>query len=139
MQPSFMLTKLSGLYLIIDDDDSLRNLLEVIIESAGGSTQSAGTPKEAIKVVRELGPKITGILLDMNLDQSKGEDLYDELVQIEPNLDFFPMSGCHPDEVNERLGNRPTSGMIGKPFLSADLVSTLANAFASRGQPSQSL
>ncbi|MEM9160621.1 MAG: response regulator [Verrucomicrobiota bacterium] len=123
-----MLTSLSGSYLIIDDDESLRNLLSVIVESAGAETHLAATPKEALEQLATHKEKIKGALLDLNLEQAKGEDLYDQLIEISPDLDVFPMSGCGREEIEDRLGSKRAAGCIPKPFLSADLIATLANA-----------
>lgn len=123
-----MRSPLSGTFLIVDDDDSLRNLLEVIITSAGGETLSAANAQEATRLAREHASDIDGVLLDLNLDHTKGEDLYDDLVSIDPQLPIFPMSGCYGEEIRERLGPRPIAGVVTKPFLSADLINTLAQA-----------
>ncbi len=127
-----MLDSLSGKFLIIDDDESLRNLLEVIISSAGADSLCAAKPSEAIELLTSRTEEIEAILLDLNLEGSNGENLYDELVAIKPELLIFPMSGCYDEEIKERLAGRRIDGLITKPFLSAGLIKILSDGIAKR-------
>jgi len=127
-----MLSAIEGQFLVIDDDDSLRNLLEVILESVGAQVISVANGDEALKALTAKENSICGILLDLNLEDIPGEALYDKIITIDPLVPIFPMSGCFGDEIRSRLGSRPVSGIITKPFLSADLIATLTEGVANR-------
>lgn len=118
--------KLSGTLLVIDDDEGMRCLLEALIEDAGGTAICAATAAEAIKALTSRKEEICACLLDLNLEDRPGEELYDELAKISPELPIFPMSGCFGEEIAERLGARKTAGIITKPFAGSSLISQIA-------------
>ncbi len=127
-----MLDSLSGTFLIIDDDEGLRSLLEVIITSAGAVALFAAKAHEATAILNEKRDEIDAVLLDLNLENTQGEDLYDELLKIKPDLFVFPMSGCFDEEIKERLDGKRIDGLITKPFLSAGLIKILSEGMAAR-------
>ncbi len=112
--------------LIVDDDAGMRGLLEVLLESAGFQTLSAEDGKSALELLSANLGAIDGCLLDLNLEDCIGEELYDRLAAIDPSLAVFPMSGCYGEEIQERFGKRPISGIITKPFRSNQLFETIA-------------
>ena len=68
--------------LIIDDDESLRNLLQIILETADIQTIRAANAGEALTALHDHSKSIQGVLLDLNLNQLKGEDFYDVIVAL---------------------------------------------------------
>jgi len=133
-----MLSEIQEQFLVVDDDESLRNLLEVILDSVGAKVISAANGPEAIAAMNSKENSICGVLLDLNLEDLPGEELLDQLIAIDPRVAIFPMSGCFGDEIRSRLGNRPYAGIITKPFLSADLVATLSDGIANRNKENAS-
>ena len=127
-----MLSAIQGQFLVVDDDDSLRNLLEVILQSVGAQVISVADGKGAINAISSEENSICGVLLDLNLEDQPGEEVFDKIVEIDPDVPIFPMSGCFGDEIRSRLGNRPFAGIITKPFLSTDLVTVLSEGIANR-------
>ncbi len=119
-----------GTILVIDDEDGMRSLLQALMESVGIETLLAETTKEAIELLRAHRSEIVGCLLDMNLEDGFGEHLYDQLVEISPNLRIFPMSGIFGDEILKRLGDRKIAGLIAKPFSAAQLLDTVRKGLA---------
>ena len=111
--------------LIIDDDESLRNLLQIILEATDIQTIRAANAKEALAALHDQNNSIQGVLLDLNLNQLKGEDLYDEIMAIDPNIAIFPMSGILKEEIEERFEGKAIAGLITKPFLPASLMETI--------------
>lgn len=121
-----MQNTLSGTLLVIDDDEGMRCLLEALIEDAGGKAICAANATEALAALSSRREEILACLLDLNLEDRPGEELYDELAKIAPDLPIFPMSGCFSEEIAERLGNRKTAGIITKPFAGSTLISQIA-------------
>ncbi|MGK0240637.1 MAG: DNA-binding NtrC family response regulator [Candidatus Pelagisphaera sp.] len=111
--------------LIIDDDESLRNLLRIILETADMQTICAANAKEALTALHDRANSIQAVLLDLNLNQLKGEDFYDEIVAIDPNIAIFPMSGILKEEIEDRFAGKAIAGLITKPFLPASLMKTV--------------
>lgn len=116
--------------LIIDDDESIRSLLIAILEASGIQALCAENADDAIAELRIPNRSIQGVLLDLNLSQSKGEELYDEIVSIDPKIAVFPMSGCTREEIEERFADKRIAGIITKPFLPSNLMITISEGLA---------
>ncbi len=114
-----------GTFLVVDDDESLRILMEIILESAGFETVCLSNAEDTISYLHQDSGSVQGVVLDLNLENTRGEDLYDEIVAINSDPAIFLMSGCHGDEIIDRLGGRPVDGIIIKPFNSADMIRTI--------------
>lgn len=123
-----------GTILIVDDDAGMRGLLEVLLENAGYHPISAHDARSAKSLLCQYRDSLRACLLDLNLDDCQGEDLYDELVSICPNLAVFPMSGLYGDEIEERFSGRAIAGVIPKPFLSRQLMETLDQGLQRSGR-----
>ena len=117
--------------LIIDDEESLRSLLEIILEGADFRVLVASNADEALETLKSQEEPVRAALLDLNLNQIKGEDFYDEIVAIDPNISVFPMSGCLPEEIEERFANKRIAGVITKPFLPSDLLNVIEQGLSS--------
>jgi CheY-like chemotaxis protein len=63
--------------LVIDDDDGLRELLEIILEGEGVHVESAANGKEALDRMRKHVPRL--ILLDMRMPVMDGWEFVREL------------------------------------------------------------
>lgn len=121
-----------GTFLVIDDDESLRTLLNLILSTAGFDSVCVGTSEEAIHVLKEDERNIKGILLDLNLENSRGEDFLDQLLTFNPDLVVFMISGCLSEEIEERIGDRSIDGILTKPFRTAELIQSIKSAVGKR-------
>ena len=118
--------------LVVDDDESLRTLLTLILSSVGINSICVGTSNEALRVLQEDNGTISGILLDLNLANSRGEDFLDQILTFNSDLVVFMMSGCLSEEIEERIGDRAIDGIITKPFQTAELIQLVSDAVIKR-------
>lgn len=116
--------------MIIDDEEGIRAVLQAILNSIDIETLEAHSAQTALAILSANKDKIAGCMLDMNLEDSYGEDLYDKLRAISPNLTVFAMSGIFGEEIRERLGDREIAGLISKPFSTSQLIETVQNGLA---------
>ncbi|EDY80765.1 hypothetical protein VDG1235_382 [Verrucomicrobiia bacterium DG1235] len=114
-----------GAVLIIDDEEGIRAVLLAILSSIEIETFVAQDAQSALEVLNANKDKIAACMLDMNLEDSYGEDLYDRLREISPDLKVFAMSGIFGEEIKERLGDREIAGLISKPFSARHLIETV--------------
>ena len=121
-----------GTFLVIDDDESLRTLLNLILSSAGINSICVGTSNEAISALEEDNGTINGILLDLNLANSRGEDFLDQILTFNSDLVVFMISGCLSEEIEERIGDRAIDGIITKPFQTSELIQLVRDAVIKR-------
>ncbi|MDQ8188143.1 response regulator [Pelagicoccus sp. SDUM812002] len=114
-----------GAILIIDDEEGIRAVLQAILNSIDIETLEASDAKSALSILADNKDTIAACMLDMNLEDSYGEDLYDKLRLISPDIKVFAMSGIFGEEIKERLGDRQIAGLISKPFSTAQLIETV--------------
>ena len=110
--------------MIIDDEEGIRSVLQAILESIDIETLEASDAASAIETLKANKERIAGCMLDMNLEDCAGEDLYDKLKEIAPKLPIFAMSGIFGEEIKERLRGREIAGLISKPFSASELIAT---------------
>jgi len=115
-------------FLVVDDDESLRTLLSLVLESAGFASIGVASSEEAIEILENDAGRLKGVILDLNLKGSRGEDVLDQLRALDGNLVIFVISGCLSEEIEERIGERAIEGILTKPFRTAELVQTIRSA-----------
>ena len=125
-----MADPLTSKILIVDDEESMRGLLAVILEAGGYETLSASNAEDALSALRNEAGSFQAVLLDLNLDQLRGEDFYDSIVAINPDVAVFPMSGCLREEIEERFAGKEIAGVIAKPFLPSQLLESIEQGLA---------
>tara|TARA_B100000902_G_scaffold312589_1_gene302809 strand:+ start:419 stop:775 length:357 start_codon:yes stop_codon:yes gene_type:complete len=107
-------------------------LLNLILSSVGINSICVGTSDEALSFLEEDDGTISGILLDLNLANSRGEDFLDQILTFNSDLVVFMMSGCLSEEIEERIGDRAIDGIITKPFQTAELIQLVSDAVIKR-------
>lgn len=119
-----------GAVLIIDDEEGIRAVLQAILNSVDIETLEAKDARTALEILKANKDQIVGCMLDMNLEDCYGEELYDKLREISPKLRVFAMSGIFGEEIRERLGDREIAGLIPKPFSTSQLITIVQNGLS---------
>jgi len=79
--------------LIVDDEESLRNLLSAALERKGYHTITAGSGLEAIGLIRDPAKQFDAVLLDLNMPGASGIDVLRAIRQTRPTLKVIVVSG----------------------------------------------
>ena len=119
-------------FLVVDDDESLLDLIEIILDAAGFESTIVSNAPDALKTVSDKSQNLDGVILDLNLQDFPGERMIDDLRRLAPGLPIYITSGCLAEEIHERLEGRQVDGIITKPFRSADLTSKLRTGLEQR-------
>ncbi len=108
--------------LIIDDEASIRELLERFLTLKGYEVRTAGTAEEALRVAAEVRPDL--VVSDLTLADSDGLVLIDELRRRMPGVPVLLLTGVRfgQDIVEENILER-VSGYLHK---TASLQTVLA-------------
>jgi PAS domain S-box-containing protein len=102
--------------LIVEDEQSLRELLRTVLEPRGYKVLTACDGAEAIDVLlRETGT-IDGVLLDLNLPEINGVDVFKTLRRIRPETKVLVISGNITPEVRRELGALGQNEFLSKPY-----------------------
>lgn len=107
--------------LVVDDEDTLRNMLAKMLKRAGYEVTVAGSGREALDQLAA-GLSCSIVLLDVRMPDLSGPQLVESLPSKGPLIVF--MSGAL-DEYVSALRASGAAAFIKKPFLSAELLAVL--------------
>lgn len=108
------------LVMVVDDDPSIRTLLEHMLDAIGQSAICASCGEEALGIQRELGARISMALVDLSMPGMNGEQVYRALRQAMPGLRVVMMSGYGENASLDFLEAGP-GDFLHKPFTLSDL------------------
>jgi CheY-like chemotaxis protein len=102
--------------LIIDDDFVIRQALSDIFSDFYTETPvyTAANGHEGLQIVQQ--QPITLVLLDMNMPVMNGEQTYEKLQQIAPQVKVIVSSSLTPTEARLRFGERALPTFLQKPY-----------------------
>jgi DNA-binding NtrC family response regulator len=112
--------------LVIEDEDSFRNVLVKMLTKAGYEVRQAGDGNQALTVCEEFKPDL--VLTDIIMPDKEGLETIQELMEVSPGIRIIAMSGggrFGPDSylpLAEKLGAKAT---LQKPFMREDLLDTV--------------
>ena len=112
--------------LVIEDDDSFRNVLVQMLAKVGYEVRQAGDGNQALEVCAQFGPDL--VLTDIIMPDKEGLETIQELLEICPGMKIIAMSGgvmFGPDSylpLAQKLGAKAT---LQKPFMREELISTI--------------
>ena len=109
-----------GSILIVDDEDMVREVAQMMIESFGFTVLTASDGAEGVKIV-QAGEPLDAVLLDLTMPRLSGEETFREIHQLRPHLPVILVSGYNEQEVTDQFMGRGIAGFIQKPFQLAEL------------------
>jgi DNA-binding NtrC family response regulator len=121
-QKDFKMAKI----LVIEDDNSFRNVLVQMLNKAGYDVRQAGDGNQALEVCAQFEPDL--VLTDIIMPDKEGLETIQELLEISPQLKIVAMSGggrYGPDSylpLAEKLGAKAS---LQKPFMREELINTI--------------
>ena len=99
--------------MVIDDEESMRNILLDQLQRRGHVAFSFESCGEAIREFAELYDIITAVLLDVGLHESSGYECIGPLREIRPDIKIIMMSG---EPFEDHAGDDPLTYYLKKPF-----------------------
>lgn len=117
--------------LVVDDDETMRDLLRRMLERAGYAVVLAANGRDALERLRDQPTDL--IVTDMVMPEMDGIELIRKLATERPRLPVIAISGVH-DWANYlsmaiRLGAKAA---VQKPVSAAELVATVRGLLAAR-------
>jgi two-component system, cell cycle sensor histidine kinase and response regulator CckA len=116
--------------LLVDDEESLRNVVVDILSQLGYRMLSAASGPEALALAQEYSGKIDLLVTDVVMDPLPGPALAEQLASIRPEMKVIFISG-YADSLAPDGVLRPGTVLVNKPFtikiLSAKLREVLEN------------
>jgi len=114
--------RLNGLVLVVDDEESVRNIIGAVLESAGATTVRAAGGEEALALLHMHGNRVALVLLDMTMPGLSGEETLRRLHLLDIRPPVILMSGYSETETMKRTTALGVAGFVQKPFEIATLI-----------------
>lgn len=105
MQMSFDLFVNKTKILVIDDDEIVRQVLEMLLNDLGYDVISSSDPYEAISIFDLNKDSIDLVISDMIMPKLNGKELFYRIKEIKKNLRFILLSGYTKNNVDEKFLN----------------------------------
>ncbi len=123
-----------GTVLVVDDEALLRRAATAIIEHFGYDAVEAEDGRAAIAIFRERARDFDVVLLDMTMPGLTGEETFQELLRIRPDVRVVLSSGFNEMEATRRFGTEQLAGFLQKPYTAEQLAQMLSRVI---GPPSR--
>lgn len=105
-----------GTILLVEDDETLRDMGTELLEELGFFAMTARHGREALETYRERGSEIDAIMLDLKMPVMGGVEAYHELRKIDPSIPIVFCSGYNIESVSDVIGNDEHAGFMHKPY-----------------------
>ena len=116
-----------GKILLVEDEEAVRNMIELFLESVGFSVIVAKSPEDAVEICRNTWT-IDCVLSDVIMPGLNGKQLSEKIRAIRPELPFVFMSGYTSDIITEQGITGEGLHFIRKPLNFKDLKEKLLSA-----------
>lgn len=106
----------TGTVLFVDDEDIVISAGEQMLRKLGYEVLVAGGGHEALDIYRQRQDEISIVLLDMVMPGMGGEETYEKMKKINPDVTVLLSSGYSLDGQAAEIMRRGCNGFIQKPF-----------------------
>lgn len=117
-------------FLVVDDEESIRNAVRKFLLQQGYEVLTAKTGEDAVELLRR--HKVTGMLLDVNLPGTNGIDLVPRLIQLEPHLALLMLTAVNDAKSAALCMQRGAMDYLTKPIDLAHLARAIQRALHER-------
>jgi len=106
----------AGTVLIIDDEESIREIASVMLEDCGFHVLTACDGLDGVEVFRQNQKRISLVLLDMTMPKMNGVSCFTELCNIQSDIQVILSSGYSEEDISSRFSGKGLAGFIQKPY-----------------------
>jgi DNA-binding response OmpR family regulator len=102
--------------LVVDDDEGVRELLDATLRRAGLNVLLACDGREGVDIFRRHADEIRAVVLDRTMPDVGGEDAFDEIRRIRPDVRVMLISGYSEERAAWHFIDKGLDGFLHKPF-----------------------
>ena len=117
-----------GFVLLVDDEESLRELGRQFLEIIGCAVITASNGRECVDIFRKYQDEISCVILDLTMPGMGGEDAFVALRKIRPDLPVIMSSGYNIKELTSRFLDMNVQGFLKKPYHLSEMQQVLGLA-----------
>ncbi len=121
-----------GTILVVDDQDSVVEVAQIILEAAGHRVFTAVGGRAGIEHFRSRAEQIDAVLLDLAMPDADGEQVLFEMQRLRPDVRVIISSGHDAGYSAERSNDCGVVGFVRKPYEPEELLEQIARALTPR-------
>ena len=118
--------------LLVDDEDSVRDILQSLLSAAGYNVVPASSAREALALYRARSAEISLVLTDVMMRDGDGFALATDLRRHSPDLPILVMSGMAGSGQYDEKARQLRVPLLAKPITRAALTAAVQEALGSR-------
>lgn len=118
----------SGTILVVDDNDTVRNLACNLLQTLGFDVLTAADSVQALELFKAHGDQISLVLLDLTMPRIDGHETFQQLRALRPDVRVILSSGYSQQDLTQRFTGEAFSGFIQKPYRLQALAAVLKQA-----------
>ncbi|MGH2946864.1 MAG: ATP-binding protein [Solirubrobacteraceae bacterium] len=108
--------------MVVEDDESVRDLVRLMLEGKGYEVLAAAGAEEAARLCAERPGEVDLLLTDVVMPDVNGRVLAERLVELSPSMRILFMSGYSDEAVYRHGVISPNAAFIEKPFTDRTLA-----------------
>jgi len=118
--------ELGGAVLVVDDEETVRDVVRRMLEHEGLQVITACDGAEAVSVFRQYADGIALVLMDLTMPEMDGEQAFQAIRGIRPDAIVILSSGFTETDAIKHLRHNGLSGFIRKPYARKVLLHEIA-------------
>ncbi|MFZ7112477.1 MAG: hybrid sensor histidine kinase/response regulator [Desulfatiglandales bacterium] len=115
--------------LLVDDEQTVLEVVQDILDRFGYHTLTAASGEEAIEIYRQKGHDIDMVILDLNMPGMGGHKCLKELLWIDPGAKVIIASGYSDNKRVQETLQAGAAGFISKPYKYKDILKKIRGVF----------
>lgn len=115
--------------LIVDDEESIRTVLQSVLSRLGVEVRVAANGNEALQIFAEVGEQIDACVVDMTMPDISGYEVCEQIRQSSRSVPILLTSGYSECEVRKHCVTLGETFFIQKPFHPNQLTDQLSEFF----------
>ncbi len=127
-----------GTILVVDDEPVVRDVATQILASLGFRVIAAVDGQEGVEMFGQCRDEIVLVLLDMTMPRLSGEQAYEKIRQMRPDIPVLLSSGYNEQDTVRRFTAEGLAGFIQKPYQPKDLIAKIREVLG-KTEPSDSV
>jgi len=117
--------KINGKILLVDDEDTVREIASELLESIGIQCITAIDGEDGIRKFEENKDDIELIILDVEMPKKQGNEVFEIIRKSKPDMKILIASGYSKDYLEKNIFERKIEEYIAKPFQLNELSAKL--------------
>src|SRR5436190_23946815 len=131
------MSKRKGVVLIIDDEEEIRESIELLLTSEGFTVETVGSGEEGLKKIEE--NLYDAVLLDLMLPGKSGMEIHKDIKRIDPTLPVIIITAIGALETAVTAIKEGSYDYITKPWNNEKLIVIVTNAIKQRQLMSENM